>query len=165
MEGDCAVQVEEIGGEHRRGLGVQELPPGRVGAPLRGRRDLQCLEDPADGGCADPVAEREHLALDPLVAPAVVLGGEPGDQRSDLCTDRPSSRAAWIRPFPGDEAAVPPKDGPWGDQVVCAQLSWQAPDQRGRDGPVGPVEAGPGIGAAQHGDFVPQDQQLGVLGC
>jgi hypothetical protein len=33
----CAVHVEEIGGEHRRGLRVQELPPRRVGAPL-GRR-------------------------------------------------------------------------------------------------------------------------------
>jgi hypothetical protein len=29
--------VEEIGGEHRRGLRAQELPPRRVGAPLRRR--------------------------------------------------------------------------------------------------------------------------------
>jgi len=69
--------VEEVGGEHRGCLGVQELPPGRVGVSLRRWRDLQRLEDPADGGCADPVAELEQLALDPLVSPAVVLGGEP----------------------------------------------------------------------------------------
>ena len=88
LEGHRAVDVEEIGGEHRRCLGVQELPPGRVGVPLRCRRDLQRLEDPADRGCADPVAELEQLALDPLVSPAVVLGGEPFDERGDLGADR-----------------------------------------------------------------------------
>jgi len=33
------------------------------------------------------------------------------------------------------------------------------------DGAVGPVQLGLGAGAAQHGDFVPQHQQFGVLGC
>ena len=42
--------------------------------------------------------------------------------------------------------------------------SRQEPDQRGEDGAVGPVEPGPRIGAAQHGDLVPQHEQLGVLG-
>ena len=39
---------------------------------------------PADRGCADPVTELEQLALDPLVSPAVVLGGEQADERRDL---------------------------------------------------------------------------------
>ena len=30
-----AVDMEEIGGEHRRRLGVQELPPGRAGVTFR----------------------------------------------------------------------------------------------------------------------------------
>jgi len=67
LEGNCAVDVEEVGGEHRRCLGMQKRPPGRVGAPFRCRWDLQGLEDPADGGCANLVAELEELALDPLV--------------------------------------------------------------------------------------------------
>ena len=33
-EGHRAVHVEEVGGQHRRGLGAQKLPPGRIGAPL-----------------------------------------------------------------------------------------------------------------------------------
>ena len=37
----CAVHMEEIGGQHGRGLGVQELPPCRVGVPFRRRRDVQ----------------------------------------------------------------------------------------------------------------------------
>ena len=56
LEGHCAVQVEEIGGEYRGCLRVQELPPGRVGASLRCGWDLQRLEHPADSGRADPVA-------------------------------------------------------------------------------------------------------------
>jgi hypothetical protein len=40
----------------------------------------------------------------------------------------------------------------------------QQPDQRGQDRAVGPVEPGPRIGAAQHGDLVPEHEQLGVLG-
>ena len=51
-----------------------------------------------------------------------------------------------------------------GDQAVCLQLPWQVPDQRGHDGSVGPVEPGSWAGAAQHGDLVPEHQQLRVLG-
>ncbi|MGA2830014.1 MAG: hypothetical protein ABSF03_28350 [Streptosporangiaceae bacterium] len=59
---------------------------------------------------------------------------------------------------------MPPKDGTGGDQAVCSQLSWQVPGQRGHDGSVGPVEAGPGPDAAQHGDFMPEHQQFCFLG-
>src|ERR1019366_2632019 len=111
--------------------------------------DLQCLEDPADRGGADPVAELEQLDLDPLVSPAAVLGGEPPGQRGDLCAGWRSSCAARIGPLPGDQAAG-------------SQLPWQVPDQRGHDGSAGPVEAGSGPGAAQRGDLVPQYQQFRV---
>jgi len=62
-QGHRAVHMEEIGGEHRRSLRMQEFPPRRIGAPLRRWRDLQRLQHPADGGRADPVAELEQLAL------------------------------------------------------------------------------------------------------
>ena len=45
-----------------------------------------------------------------------------------------------------------------------SQSSRQEPDQRGEDRTVGPVQPGRGIGAAQHGDLMPQHEQLGVLG-
>ena len=64
----------------------------------------------------------------------------------------------------GDQAAVPPQDGAGRDQPVYPQRSRQEPDQRGEDRPVGLVQWGPGIGAAQHRDLVPQHEQLGVLG-
>jgi hypothetical protein len=87
LQGHCAVHVEEVRGEHHRCLGMQELPPRRVGAPLRCRGNLQRLDDPADRGHADPVAEPEQLALDPLVSPAVVLSGEPLDECGNLGAD------------------------------------------------------------------------------
>ena len=69
-----------------------------------------------------------------------------------------------VGPLAGDQAAVPPQDGAGGDQPVRPQPCRQEPDQRGEDRAVGPVQPGPGIGAAQHGDLVPQHEQLGVLG-
>jgi hypothetical protein len=59
---------------------------------------------------------------------------------------------------------VPPKNGAGRVQLVHPQLSPREPDQRGEDCAVGPVQPGPRIGAAQHGDLVPQHQQLDVLG-
>ena len=53
-----AVHVEEVGGQHGRGLGVQEPPPGRIDASPRSWRDPQRLEDPADRERAGPVALR-----------------------------------------------------------------------------------------------------------
>jgi hypothetical protein len=50
----------------------------------------------------------EQLALDPLVSPGVVLGGEPFDQRDDIGAD---------------QAAVPPPDGVGRDQPAHPQPS------------------------------------------
>ena len=111
-----AVHVEEVGGKHRGGLRVQELAPGCVGVPLGCRRYLQGLENPSDGGRADLVAELEKLALNALIPPRGVLGGESLDQRGDLGTDRRSARPVRIGPFPGDQAAVLPEHGAGCDQ-------------------------------------------------
>ena len=50
------------------------------------------------------MTELEQLTLDPLVPPAVVLGGEALDQRDNLPADRRSACPLRIRPFPGDQA-------------------------------------------------------------
>ena len=51
-----------------------------------------------------------------------------------------------------------------GDQPVCPQRSGQLPDQRRQHRAICPVQPGPRAGAAQHGDLMPQHQQLDVLG-
>jgi len=110
------------------------------------------------------VAELEQLALDPLISPPVILAGEPLDQRGDLGVDRRTACPVRIGPLPGDEAAVPAKHSTGGDQPVRPQASGQEPDERGEDRAVGPVQVRPGLGAAQHGNLVPQHEQLDVLG-
>ncbi len=59
---------------------------------------------------------------------------------------------------------MPAQDGARGDQAMAAQRSRQPPDERGEHGPVRPLQAGSGVGAAQHRDLVPQHEELDVLG-
>ena len=68
-----------------------------------------------------------------------------------------------VGPLPGDQAAVPPQDGAGGDQPAHSRPCRQQPDQCGEDRAVGPVQPGAWIGPAQHGDLVPQHEQLRVL--
>jgi hypothetical protein len=136
-----AVHVEEVDGEHRGGLCVQELVPGGVVVPLGCRGYLKGLENPSDGGCADPMTELEKLALNALIPPHGVLGGESLDQRGDLGTDRRPARPVRIGPLPGNEAAVPPQHSAGCDQPAPPQAPGQEPDQRGEDRAIRPSPA------------------------
>jgi hypothetical protein len=116
-------------------------------------------------GRADPVADLEQLALDPLVPPGGVLGSEPPDEHGDPGPDRLPPCPVRVSPPPGDQAAMPPQDGAGRDQPVRPQGPGQVPDQRGEHRAVGPVHAGPWLGPPQHRDLMAQDEQPGVLGC
>ena len=59
---------------------------------------------------------------------------------------------------------MPAQEGAWGDQAMATQRSRQAPDERGEHGSVRPLQAGSGAGASEHGDLVPQHEELDVLG-
>jgi hypothetical protein len=47
---------------------------------------------------------------------------------------------------------------------MAAQHSRQPPDERGEHGPICPLQARSGVGAAQDGNLMAQDEQLDVLG-
>ena len=91
-----------------------------------------------------------------------VYARRPHNERGDLRADWRPSRPVRIGLLAGGQAAVPAQDGAGGDQPVRSQPSRQEPDQRGHHRPAGPVQPGPRMGSAQHGDLVPQ--QFGVLG-
>jgi hypothetical protein len=59
---------------------------------------------------------------------------------------------------------MPAQDRVRGDQAMAAQCSGQPPNEGGEHGPVRPVQAWSRIGAAKHGDLVPQHEELDVLG-
>ena len=61
--GHHAVHLEEVHREHAGSLRAQERPPGRVDLPLGCRRYPQRLQDAADRGGADPIAELAKLTL------------------------------------------------------------------------------------------------------
>ena len=59
---------------------------------------------------------------------------------------------------------MPAQHGAGCHQAVHPQRSGQEEDQRGEYRAVRPVQPWPRMGAAQHGDLMPQHQQLDVLG-
>ena len=59
---------------------------------------------------------------------------------------------------------MPAQDRVRSDQAMVTQCAGQPPHEGGEHGPVGPVQARSGVGAAQDGDFVPQHEELDVLG-
>src|SRR6266849_976480 len=108
----------------------------------------QGLEDPADRGCADAAAEFEQLALDPLVSPAVVLDGEPLNERGDVGADWRPSRPVRAGPLPGDQAPVPSQDGAGCDQPG-ASVAWRVVAGSARRGQRGPARSSRGRGWAR----------------
>jgi hypothetical protein len=164
LERDRAVHMEEIAGQHGRGLGAQELPPGRVGVPDRRWRDARPLQDAADRGGSDTVTEFEQLALDSLVSPADILPGHALDQHGHRVIEGWTPETVGIRPLLGDQATMPPQDRARRDQPMPPQHPRQPADQRGEHRSIRPVQARPRVGSAQHGDFMSQHQQFDVLG-
>jgi hypothetical protein len=160
------VEVQEVSGEDAVGLGLQELAPGRAGA-LRGRVDAGVLQDLPDRGRGDRVAQARELDLDPAVAPAAVLSGQPQDQLPDGGRRAGSARTATRgeRPLPGDELAVPGQQRGGGDRKDLAPaLPRDQPGQDRQPDPVGGLVADPGDLTAQHRVFMAQCQHFRVLG-
>jgi hypothetical protein len=155
---------EEVHGQHGRGVHAQEPTPGRIGRSQRRRWNPPLLEDPADRGRANTVAELEQFALDALVAPGLVLFGHPFDQSGDRLVDRWATGAVRVGPPLGDQPTVPPQDRGRGHQAMPAQRRGEASDQGGEQGSVGPVQPRLRVGSAEYGDLVTQDKELDVLG-
>jgi hypothetical protein len=135
-----------------------------VSVARSGAGGIRRLQNSADGRCADAMAELAQFALDALVAPGLVLSGQLLDHRRDHPVERRATGAVRIGPLLGHKPAVPPQDRDRSDQAVTAQQRGEASDQRGEQGSVGPVQAGPRVGSAEYRDLVAQDKQLDVLG-
>jgi len=69
-----------------------------------------------------------------------------------------------VRPFAGDQAAVPGQHRARRDEPAGAQHGWQQPGNCRQDGPVGPVGFGPGDLTPEHHDFMTEHHDLRVLG-
>ncbi|MDU0288151.1 hypothetical protein [Saccharothrix longispora] len=59
---------------------------------------------------------------------------------------------------------MPAQEGSWCRQPVLVRHLGESAHQCGEHGAIGPLQSRAGVGAAQHGDLVPEDQQFDVLG-
>ena len=89
--------------------------------PVRRWRYACSFQDPSDGRDTHPVSELEQLALNPLAAPVVVLGGHPFDQPCDRLVNWRTSVPVWVGPLHGYQAPVPAQDRFRHDQPVRSQ--------------------------------------------
>jgi hypothetical protein len=122
--------VEEIACQKRVGVGRQEAAPGVVvGSSWRGREAVS-TQDAADRPGGNPVPQAAQLALDPLISPRGVLGGQSHNQGCQAVADGRTARRSGLAPFAGDQTAVPPQDGAGSDQPANRQVPGQDPDKR-----------------------------------
>jgi hypothetical protein len=78
----------------------------------------------------NPVPQAAQLALDLLISPRRVIGGQSHDQGCQVVADRWSARRSGLAPFAGDQTAMPPQDGAGSDQPADTQVPGQDPDER-----------------------------------
>jgi hypothetical protein len=165
---------EEVAGEDLVAVPGEEGPPGGSSlAALRGRRHALPLQDGADRRSPDGVAELAQLAVDPGVAPARVLAGEPHDQGRDRGVGGRSPGAATPpeRPFPAHQGAMPAQHRLRRDQQhapcpVLAGRRRQMPQLRHQqhERELLPArEARPRLSPQCDTKLVPQDRDLEIL--
>jgi hypothetical protein len=97
----------------------------------------------------------EQLTLDPLVAPAGILGGKADDQLLQVLVERRTPTSAMrVGPHAGDQAAVPAQQRLGPDQEAGPPGPWQHAAERREQGAVGGFEPWAWNLAAQHGQLV-----------
>ena len=102
--------------------------------------------------------------MDAAVPPPRVLPGQPPDQLTDLLRDRRASGGIRVGPFRLDQAPVPGEQGVRPHDPPYPKVPGQQPRQGDYHRPVSPVRFRVGDLAAQNRDFVPEHQNLHVLG-
>jgi hypothetical protein len=91
--------------------------------PVRCGRYTSPFQDPPDRGGTDLVSKLEQLALNPLVTPAVVLGGHPFDQLGDRLIDGRTPVRGEYRPVGPVQARFWVASAQHGDRA-CRRRWW-----------------------------------------
>jgi hypothetical protein len=102
------------------------------------------------------MTELEQLALDSLVSPAGVLPGHALDQHRHRVLEGRTTEAVGIGPLLGYQVTMPAQDCARREQAMLVQRLRQPSDECGENCLIRPVQTGPRVGSAQHGDFVAQ---------
>jgi len=161
--------LEEVTGEQRAGLGVEEAGPGCGGA-VGCRVDPGVVEDRPYGGRGYLDAEYEEFAVDAPVTPARIVLREAQYQQADRTDRERPARASGPGPgrvTAGQQVPVPAQHCVWPYQQPepAEHMPWEPVQECGQERPVGRGELRPGTAQLpfQHGDLVAQRQDLGVF--
>jgi hypothetical protein len=131
------IDGEEVAGQDSGGLLAKKRPPAGACPPWRGVEAV-AAKRLADRGRGDLDTKQEQLALDPLVAPTRVLGGQADDQPLQLLVEwRAASSTAGIGPGTGDQSTMPAQQGLGLDEEARPAGSWQHAADGGKQGPIG----------------------------
>lgn len=146
------VHVEQVAGEDRVRLRLQELCPGRPG-PSRRRVQASCGQDPPYRRGPYPVAEPRQLPVCAPIAPGRILHRQPNRQGTrpgrDWRSARPARRGGG--PPPSHQPPMPTQDRLRRDQHPRASSPGQTANQRRDHRPVCPRQARPTNLPAQDG--------------
>jgi hypothetical protein len=120
----------------------------------------------SDRGGRDVHTKPLQLALDPLIAPALVLLGQADDQLLYRWVQRrrPPGLAVRVGPCAGDQPQVPAQQRVGLHEKARPAFSGQRAAEGAEQGPVGGLQSGTWGVATQDGELVAQDQDLQVLG-
>ena len=155
------VDGEEVAGHDRSGMRLQELrPAGSLAA--RSWRHAVAAENASDCGRRTPVAQLEQLALDPAIAPPLVLAPEAEDQLSELLRERWVATARTVTEVGQmltHQFAVPAEQGGRREHQPPGR---QSQAQSGEDKAIGRNELRPLYLAAQNGHLMAESQDLEV---
>jgi hypothetical protein len=125
VQGDGVEVVEQVAGEDGVRLGSQELGP-RWSGPSGRWVDAGVVQDGPDGGGADLVAEAGEFAVDALISPGGVLGGQANAEGAQAGGDGGSTGSGAVGgPAAGDELAV---SGDRVSMLACRGASLSAAD-------------------------------------
>ena len=153
------IHVQEIGREDPGSLGVQELPPGGVGA-ARCRVDAGGVQDLPDGGPRYGDAGLQQFAPGSGGTPQRILPRQALDTRGGRRTAGPAppARVVLLRRQP----AVPSHERRGRDgEHLGPTPAWHNPCERGEPGPVRRLVPHPADLPAQHRILMPEHQHFG----
>lgn len=104
-----------------------------------------------------------QLACDPLIAPARVLARQPDHQHTDLAADRRPPATIAVRPAPGDEPPMPPKQRRWRDEERSPARPRQQLTCGGKEDSIGRRQLRSTCLSAQYRELVSEHHDLKLL--
>ncbi len=153
------IHSEEVAGQHRRGLGFEELTPRRP-VSVRGRVEAVTQEDVPDAGRRQDNANPRQLAVDPAIAPRRVLPGQANHHLDCPCGDARTSGGLRVGPLAPGQLTMPTKQGLGLDEEPMKLRPGDQPAEAGKERSIRWSQSRADPLPTKDGDLVPEHDDL-----